>query len=256
MKVLVVGDVVGKLGRQAVARLLPHLKRSLGLDLVIANGENAAGGKGLTPATAQELFQAGADIITSGNHIWAYRDIYAYLDSEPRLLRPLNYPLGSPGSGVYRGRGVAVINLMGRVFMPGDLDCPFRAADQALAQLEGSPVIVVDMHGEATSEKVALAWYLDGRVSAVVGTHTHVSTADARILPKGTAYVTDVGMVGPRDSVIGMGVEEVIQRFLTQLPNPFSPVGRGPAIFNSVLIEVDDVSGHATSIQRLDQEVP
>ncbi len=255
MKFLVIGDVVGKLGRRTVAQLLPDLRRTYAIDVIIANGENAAGGRGLTPATAQEFLQAGVDIITSGNHIWVYPEIYSLLDSDCPILRPLNYPPGTPGRGVYRDDGVAVINLMGRTFMPGDLDCPFRAADAALAALKGIPIVIVDMHGEATSEKAAIAWYLDGRVSAVVGTHTHVATADGRLLPKGTAFISDVGMVGPSHSIIGMEVEAVLQRFLTQLPTRFTVVERGPAIFNSVLIEVDDASGHALAIQRLDREV-
>ncbi len=255
MNVLIIGDIVGKPGRRTVSDLLPELRRTLALDLVIANGENAAGGKGLTEATAEELYEAGVEIITSGNHIWEHREIYPILDSETPILRPLNYPQGSPGRGVLTHNGVAVINVMGRAFMPNHLDCPFRAADAALAQLEGYRTIILDMHAEATSEKVAIAWYLDGRVSAVVGTHTHVPTADPRILPRGTAYVTDIGMVGPRDSVLGVETQAVIQRFLTQLPNRFSTAERGPAVFNSVLVEIDPVSGRATSIQRIDREI-
>jgi metallophosphoesterase (TIGR00282 family) len=255
MKILIIGDVVGKLGRRTVADLVPQIKAEYALDLVIANGENAAGGKGLTVSTAEELFQAGVDIITSGNHIWEHREVYPLLDSQAPILRPLNYPAGAPGRGALTRDGVAVINLMGRVFMPSDVDCPFRSADEVLAQLEGIRVIIVDMHAEATSEKVAMGWYLDGRVSAVVGTHTHVATADARILPRGTAYVTDLGMTGARDAVIGMEVEPVLQRFLTQLPNRFSVVERGPAIFNSVLVDVDEASGRVRQIQRVDREV-
>lgn len=255
MNVLIIGDVVGRLGRRAVACLLPALRRSLQIDLVIANGENAAGGKGLTAATAEELYAAGVDVITSGNHIWEYRELYPILDSESPILRPLNYPRDVPGRGLLTRDGVAVINLQGRTFMPAHLDCPFRAADEALAQLAGCPVIIVDIHAEATSEKVALGWYLDGRVSAVVGTHTHVPTADHRLLPRGTAYVSDVGMVGPRDSIIGVQVQPVIQRFLTQLPVRFSAEERGPAVFNSVLIRIDDASGRAQAIQRIDREV-
>ncbi|MFQ6020155.1 MAG: TIGR00282 family metallophosphoesterase [Dehalococcoidia bacterium] len=255
MKVLLIGDVVGKLGRRTLGQLLPDLRPRYSVDLIIANGENAAGGKGLTVATAEEMFQAGVDIITSGNHIWAHREIFPLLDGDDPVLRPLNYPPGTPGKGVYRHNGVGVINLIGRVFMPGDLDCPFRAADAALASLEGCPIVIVDMHGEATSEKTAIAWYLDGRVSAVVGTHTHVATADARILPKGTAYVTDLGMVGPSHSIIGMDVEAVLQRFLSQLPTRFTVVEKGCTIFNSVLIEIDEATGLALSIQRLDREV-
>lgn len=251
-----IGDVVGSLGRRTVRALLPGLRRELALDVVIANGENAAGGRGLTNATAQELFEAGVDILTSGNHVWEHREVYSLLESEAPILRPLNYPPMVPGHGFLVHQGVGVLNLMGRTFMGMTLDCPFRAADYALARLKAdTAVVIVDMHAEATSEKAALGWYLDGRVSAVVGTHTHVATADARILPQGTAYVTDLGMVGPRDSVIGMEVGPILERFLTQLPIRFSPVERGAAIFNAVLVEVDGGSGQALAIQRVDREL-
>jgi len=256
LKVLMIGDVVGKLGRRTLAHLLPQLRRQYGIDLVVANGENAAGGKGLTLATAQEMLAAGVDVITSGNHIWEYREIYQALDEGHfPILRPHNYPQGAPGRGVWARDGVAVVNLQGRVFMPHHVECPFRTADRLLLELQGTPIIIVDVHAEATSEKVALGWYLDGRVSAVLGTHTHVPTADARILPKGTAYVSDVGMTGARDSVIGMETEAVIERFLTQLPTRFSPQEKGPAVFNAVLVEVEDATGRALSIRRLDCEV-
>jgi metallophosphoesterase (TIGR00282 family) len=255
MKILFVGDVVGRLGRRTMQALLPTLKQETEADLVVANGENAAGGRGLTLTTADELFAAGVDVITSGNHIWEIREIYPLLDSESPILRPLNYPPGVPGRGLLIAHGSAFINLQGRTFMGADTDCPFRAADKALEHLQDVPVIIIDIHAEATSEKAALAWYLDGRVSAVIGTHTHVATADAHVLPKGTAFVTDAGMVGPRDSIIGVEVKPVIERFLTQLPNRFSPVERGPAIFNSVLIDVDEASGRAQSIVRVDREI-
>ena len=255
MRVLLIGDIVGKPGRRTVSQLLPELRRSQRLDLVIANGENAAGGRGVTIPIADALFQSGIDIITSGNHIWEHREIYPLLNSESPILRPLNYPPGTPGRGMLIQDGIVVINLMGRVFMPGDLDCPFRAVDEALASLHDHRIIIVDMHAEATSEKVAMSWHLDGRVSAVVGTHTHVATADPHVLPKGTAYVTDMGMVGPRDSVIGMEVDGVLQRFLTQLPTRFDVAGQGTNIFNSVIIEIDETTGRAMSIERLDREV-
>lgn len=255
MNILVIGDVVGKVGRRAVASLLPGLRREHSLDFVIANGENAAGGKGLTPGTAEELFDAGVEVITSGNHIWHHREVYPLLDSEAPVLRPLNYPQGAPGRGVLSHDGVAVINLIGRTFMPGATDCPFRAADEALADLADARVIIVDMHAEATSEKAALAWYLDGRVSAVIGSHTHIPTADTRVLPKGTAMVTDMGMVGPRDSILGMETSPVIEAFLSQLPTRFTTEERGPVVFNSVLVRVDEKSGRATGIQRIDCEV-
>ncbi|MCH7999907.1 MAG: YmdB family metallophosphoesterase, partial [Chloroflexi bacterium] len=204
---------------------------------------------------ADELFEAGVEIITSGNHIWRYNEIYSYLDSEAPVLRPLNYPKGAPGRGFLCHNGVAVINLMGRTFMPGALDCPFRGADDALANINDCAIVIVDMHAEATSEKAAMAWYLNGRVSAVIGSHTHIPTADARVLPKGTAFVTDVGMVGSRDSILGVMKEPVIDGFLNQLPARFTTDEHGPVVFNSVLIQVDDASGRATDIQRVDREV-
>ncbi len=246
---------MGKVGRRAIACLLPEIRRNHDLDIVIANGENAAGGKGLTPSTADEMFEAGVEIITSGNHIWRYNEIYPYLDSEAPVLRPLNYPEGAPGRGFLCHNGVAVINLMGRTFMPGALDCPFRGADDALANIRDCDIIIVDMHAEATSEKAAMAWYLDGRVSAVIGSHTHIPTADARVLPKGTAFVTDVGMVGSRDSILGVVKQPVIDAFLNQLPTRFTTDEHGPVVFNSVLIQVDEASGRATGIQRIDHEV-
>ena len=255
MKILFIGDVVGRLGRKTVQALLPALRQETEAHVVVINGENSAGGRGLTLATADELFSAGVDVITSGNHVWEMREIYPILDSESPILRPLNYPPGVPGRGLLIAHGAAFINLQGRTFMGVDADCPFRAADKALEGLKDAPVIIVDIHAEATSEKVALAWYLDGRVSAVIGTHTHVATADARVLPKGTAFVTDAGMVGPRDSIIGVAVKPVIQRFLTQLPIRFAPVEKGPAIFNSVLVDVDETSGRAQSIVRIDREI-
>ena len=255
MKILFVGDVMGRLGRKTVQAILPDLRRETKADLVAANGENTAGGRGLTPATAEELFDAGVDVITSGNHVWEIREIYPLLDGESPILRPLNYPPGVPGHGLLIAGGAAFINLQGRTFMGAGVDCPFRAANDALQHLADIPVIIVDIHAEATSEKIALAWYLDGRVSAVIGTHTHVPTADAQVLPKGTAFVTDVGMVGPRHSIIGMEVKPVIERFLTQLPTRFSPVGKGPAIFNSVLVDIDQASGRAQKIARIDREI-
>lgn len=251
MRILMIGDVVGNPGRQAVQMALPGLRQQHHIDLVVANGENAAGGLGLTPETAQDLFDSGVDVITSGNHIWAHKEIIPYLEGEIPVIRPLNYPPGVPGRGYLIKGNCLVINLLGRTFI-GNCDCPFRAMDQLLEDLEHKPpVIIVDFHAEATSEKMALGWYLNGRVSAVLGTHTHVGTVDARVLPRGTAYVTDVGMVGPSESVIGDTIEDVIQRFLTQIPHRLS-VGSGSLMFNSVLIEVDETSGKATSIARVD----
>lgn len=252
-----IGDVIGRPGREAVGRILPGLRRERGVDLVIANGENAAGGFGLTVETASELLDAGVDVITSGNHIWDKKEFIPYLD-EARgdglpVLRPANYPQ-APGVGVLRRKGAAVINLMGRVFMP-QTDCPFRAADRVLAELRGegeSAVVIVDFHAEATSEKQAMGWYLDGRVSGVFGTHTHVGTVDARVLPGGTAYLTDVGMTGPADSVIGSDVGDVLRRFLTAVPNNLS-VAKGPCVFNAALADIDAETGRARWVERVDR---
>lgn len=255
LNVLFIGDIVGKLGRRTVAAVLPEVKAAHAIDFVIANGENTAGGRGLTPATAAELFDMGVDVITSGNHIWENREIYPSLDSDPRILRPMNYPDEAPGTGVYQRDGIAVLNAMGRTFMGINIDDPFRSLDRAIDELDDTRMIFVDFHAEATSEKIALGHYLDGRVSAVVGTHTHVPTSDTRVLPGGTAYVTDLGMVGAINSVLGMETKPVIEKFLTQLPTRFGPVDKGPAAFNAVLVRVDSDSGRATGIERLDRDV-
>ena len=248
-----IGDAVGRPGRRALSVLVPKLRRELAIDVVIANGENAAAGRGLTLNSAEEMFAAGVDIITSGNHIWDQKEIINHLDGDLPIVRPLNYPAGAPGRGIIEHKGITVINLQGRVFMT-NIDCPFRAADAALASLPPNSVVIVDMHAEATSEKVATGWYLDGRVSAVLGTHTHVATADARILPKGTAFVCDVGMTGAKDSIIGDDVDCVIRRFLTAMPVRLE-VATGPdLILNSVLIEVDEETGRARRVQRVDRE--
>jgi len=259
MRLLFLGDVVGKPGRRAVVEAVPHLVATSGAEFVIANCENASGGVGVDPRAASELLKAGVDVLTSGNHIWAKRDIIDYLRDSDVLLRPLNFVSGSPGRGftVKRSRSgveVGVVNLIGRVFM-GNYDCPFRAVDAALETLRPrARVVIVDMHGEATSEKVAMGWYLDGRVSAVVGSHTHVQTADERILPQGTAYLSDAGMCGPRDSVIGVKRELVLDRFLSQMPTRFE-VATGPALLQGALIDVDEASGRATTITRVQQTV-
>ncbi len=249
-----VGDVIGRPGRRAVRALLPGLRQEYAIDLIIANGENAAGGIGITTKTADELFESDVDVITSGNHIWAQREIIPTLDSSPAILRPLNYPQGVPGHGYFIKGEAMVVNLIGRTFI-GNFDCPFRAIDQLLEDLADRkpPVIIVDFHAEATSEKVAMGWYLDGRVSAVLGTHTHVGTVDARLLPKGTAHITDVGMTGPLDSVIGDDINTVLTRFLTQLPYRIS-VGKGNVILNSVLVEIEETTGRAKHIKRIDRE--
>jgi 2',3'-cyclic-nucleotide 2'-phosphodiesterase len=253
MLILAVGDVIGKPGRRALARFLPEIKRQYGVDFTIVNAENVAGGIGVTPDTATDLIDAGADVLTSGNHVWAQKDILPVLDSEMPLIRPLNYPPGVPGRGYFITRGVMVVNLIGRTFI-GNFECPFRTMDALLEQVQDKPpVVVVDFHAEATSEKVALGRYLDGRVSAVLGTHTHVGTIDARILPGGTAYVTDIGMTGPIDSVIGDDTDNVIQRFLTQLPHRMS-AGKGKTTVNAVLVRVDNATGRATAIERIQRE--
>ena len=254
MLVLVIGDVIGRPGRRAVGKLLPAISEQYEVDLVVANVENIAGGIGVTSATAQELLKAGVDVLTSGNHIWAEREIIPYLDGEMPILRPLNYPPGVPGRGYLLSGQVMVVNLIGRTFM-SNFDCPFRTMDKLLGELKPKPpIIIVDFHAEATSEKVALGRYLDGRVSAVLGTHTHVGTIDAQLLPQGTAYVTDIGMTGPLDSIIGDDIEAVTRRFLTMIPYRLS-VGKGRVVFNAVLVRVDEASGRAVSIERISQEV-
>ena len=254
MRVLAIGDIIGKPGRKAVRAILPVLHREYDIHLVIGNGENCAGGLGITPNTAQELFDSGIDVITTGNHVWNKKEIIPYLNGDSALLRPLNYPPGNPGCGYLSKGGVLVVNLIGRTFI-GNYDCPFRAMDRLLAELEDIPkAIVVDFHAEATSEKVAMGRYLDGRVSAVVGTHTHVGTVDAHILPEGTAYVTDIGMVGPTDSVIGDDRDSVIERFLSQVPARLS-VGKGQVSFDGILVDIDVKTGKALSITRIRRTV-
>jgi len=248
-----IGDICGRPGRRLVRALLPELRRQHGADLVVANGENSAGGVGITADVAEEILQAGVDVLTGGNHTWHNREAYALLDGHPRLLRPANYPAGAPGRGALTmdtsaGR-IGILNLQGRVFM-GELDDPFRTADEQVESLRReTPVILVDFHAEATSEKIAMGWHLDGRVSAVIGTHTHVQTADERILPQGTAYITDVGMTGPRDGIIGMDRQSILEHFLTGLPVRFT-VARGAVQLNGVALEVDG-DGRARHIERI-----
>ena len=260
LRCMIIGDIIGKPGRLAVVANLRDLRAELDLDLVVANGENLAAGAGLTPSLAEELFANGVDVITSGNHIWDKREIYDYLDSGRPVLRPMNYPDDAPGKGwllatLPDGDRVAVINVMGRVFM-NQLDSPFAAMDSLLDEAAEPlpPVRIVDFHCEITSEKNAMGWYLDGRVTAVLGTHTHVPTADARLLPKGTAYISDVGMTGPRDSVIGFSLETVLPRFLSHLPTRFA-VAEGPVSFNAVVVEADRASGRALSISQLQRVI-
>ncbi len=253
-----VGDVVGRPGRQAVKRVLPELRRELGLDFVVVNGENAAGGFGITEGTADELLAAGADVLTGGNHTFDKQEVIPFIDGETPILRPANYPAEAPGRGYLRAGPVAVINLQGRVFMPEGLDSPFTVVDSILDEIADSApkAILVDFHTEATSEQAAMGWRLDGRVSAVVGTHTHVATADARILPRGSAFVTDLGMTGPLNSIIGSRVDDVLYRFLTAMPRRLNVEERlGPMQFNSVFIETDDLTGLAAHIERVDRVI-
>ena len=255
MKLLFVGDIVGRPGRYALTHALGRLVDRHCVDLVIANGENAAAGFGLTAEVAREIFDAGVDVITSGNHIWDKKEIFAFFEKEPRLLRPANYPPGLPGKGggVFKTAGgvpIGVINLEGRAFM-NNLDCPFRAADALIDEISAqAKIIFVDFHAETTSEKISLGYYLDGRISAIIGTHTHVQTADERILPGGSAYLTDVGMTGSRDSVIGIRKEEAIERFLTQLPIRFEVAKKDPWLC-AVLVTIDEGSGKAQAIERI-----
>ncbi|OGF66026.1 MAG: metallophosphoesterase [Candidatus Fischerbacteria bacterium RBG_13_37_8] len=255
MNILFIGDIIGKPARKALPDFLSEVSKAHTVDFMIANGENLAGGVGITKETAEEIFSLGINVLTTGNHIWAKKEAVALLNSEKRLLRPLNYPEQCPGNGYVvledsSGHKIAIINAMGRVYIQS-LDCPFKAIEAVLPSLnKHTKIIIVDIHAEATSEKKALGWFLDGRVSAIVGTHTHVQTADETILPQGTAYVTDVGMVGPYDSVIGMDKKNALSRFLTQIPERLE-VAKGPCIFNAVIISIDEKSGHSTSIKRI-----
>jgi len=260
LTVLCVGDVFGDPGRRAVHTLLPKLRKQYDVDLAVVNVENAAAGYGVTPEIARAFLSDGVDVMTSGNHTWDRKEIIEYIVKENLLLRPANYPLGTPGAGsvvVKAGpHKVGVLNVMGRVFFPQHLDCPFRKADEEVARLrQDTPIIVVDAHCEATSESQALGWYLDGRVSAVVGTHRHVQTADERVLTQGTAYITDLGMTGPVDSVIGVDPELAIGRFLTQMPNRFVPA-KGPVALHGVVIRIDPETGKALGIERLRVPAP
>lgn len=254
MKVLFIGDIIGEPGRKMVKESLPRLLQAHVPDLVIANGENAAGGFGITPDIADELFSLGIHVLTSGNHVWDKKEIEPWLSKQDRLVRPANYPAETPGSGsvlVSTDRGkAAVLNLEGRVFM-SNLEDPFRVAEREVERLrKDTRIIIIDFHAEATSEKAALAWHLDGKVTAVLGTHTHVQTADERVLPGGTAFMTDVGMTGPTDSVIGVKKEDAITRFLTQRPHRFE-IPKSPAHLDAAVIEVDMRSGRAKSIERI-----
>ena len=258
MRVLLIGDIVGQPGRAAIGALLPVLKKEEALDFVIANAENAAGGSGVTPKIADELFGYGVDVMTTGDHIWNRREIYDYLDKNERLLRPANYPKGAPGYGSCvvdkNGVKVGVINIAGRVFMDS-IECPFRVVREEIARVEPKTrIIFVDIHAEATSEKVALGWYLDGVVTCLFGTHTHIQTADEKVLSKGMAYITDLGMPGPYDSVIGRRIDQILERFITQRPMRLEMAEENIQLAGAV-VDVDESTGKARSIKRVQKKM-
>lgn len=255
VKVLFIGDIVGSIGRDAVAKYLPRLRKKYAVDIVIANGENAAAGRGITRNIYQDLLQMGVDVITMGNHTWDNKEIFDFIETADYLIRPANFSVAAPGKGIVQvsknGVTLSVINLHGRVFLPPHED-PFAVAEALVASArEVSPLVFVDFHAEATSEKIALGWHLDGRVSAVVGTHTHVQTADARIYPGGTAYITDVGMTGPYDEILGMTKESVIYRFQTNMPTRFEVPKKGRDVLSGFFVEIDDRSGKAIACERI-----
>ena len=260
MKILFIGDIVGEPGRRAIKELLPNIAKRERIDFVIANGENAAGGSGITPALADELFGYGIDALTTGDHIWKRKEILERIDADRRILRPANYPKGAPGFGstVIKSESgdveVGVISLLGRVFMQ-PVECPFRVAKEEIEKIKNKArVIIVDIHAEATSEKIALGWYLDGEVSAIIGTHTHVQTADEKILPNGTAFISDAGMTGPFDSVIGRKKEQILTRFITQMPARFE-TAEGDIQLHGVVVDIDDKTGKAESIKRIQEKL-
>ena len=254
MKILLVGDVCGRPGRAAFQKYTQQLRRDHKIDLVIVNGENSAGGKGISRKALDALYHAGADIVTSGNHIWDNKEVMGLIDQEPFLVRPANYPEGAPGKGwciyPFRAKNIGVVNLSGRAFMP-PMDCPFQKMEDILRELrEQCDIIILDMHAETTSEKMAMGWYLDGRVSIVVGTHTHIQTADERILPEGTAYITDLGMTGPWNSVLGVKKECILQKFTTCRPVRFD-LADGPNVYSGLLVELDDSTNRAIAVERI-----
>lgn len=254
MNVLFIGDIVGNPGRKAAKEMIQKLKKEMRIDFCIANGENSAGGSGITYVVAQELYKSGIDAITLGNHTWSKREITNFIDSDARIVRPANYPAELPGRGsaIISGENakIGVVNLLGRVYMDS-IDCPFKAAEREIEHLKNFvKVVLVDMHAEATSEKSAMAWHLDGRVSCVLGTHTHVQTADERILPCGTAYISDVGMTGPYDGIIGVNRDIVIEKFITHMPLKFE-IAHGPVQFNAVYLEIDEKTGKTENIRRI-----
>jgi metallophosphoesterase (TIGR00282 family) len=260
VKILFIGDIVGEPGRRAVAVLVPKLRAENRIDVVIANGENSAGGSGITPATAAEILAAGVDVITSGDHLWDQKEVSQLLHNEPRFVRPINYPPGTAGNGstIIQPSGfppVGILNVQGRTFLPA-LEHPFLTMDREVNRLRSqAPILFVDVHAEATSEKIAMGRFLDGRVSAVIGTHTHVQTADEQIFPGGTAFLCDAGFTGPHESILGREIEPIIKRFLTQTPQRFS-VASGNILLQGALIEVDENSGRALSIRRISEPLP
>ena len=255
MRVMLVGDVIGRPGRKAFRENVQKLRKEKNIDVVIVNGENSASGKGLTRNSLDELYSGGADIVTTGNHVWDKKDVMEFIDSEPFLIRPANYPEGTPGKGFclypFKAKTIGVMNLSGRSFMPA-LDCPFQKVDEMLKELQGEcDMLFLDFHAETTSEKMAMGWYLDGRVNAVVGTHTHIQTSDARMLPRGTAYITDLGMVGPLNSVLGVKTDKIIYKFTTGLPVRFEVEESGPQVFSGVIVETDDKTNATTGIEPI-----
>ncbi len=254
MKIMLVGDVVGRPGRDAFQKYTSKLRQEKNIDLVVVNGENSAGGKGITRKSMSALYHAGADIITSGNHVWDKKDVLEFIDQEPFLIRPANYPEGAPGKGYciypFKAKNIGVMNLSGRAFMQ-DMDCPFQKAEEILREMKAEcDIILLDFHAETTSEKMAMGWYLDGRVNAVVGTHTHIQTADERILPQGTAYITDLGMVGPWNSVLGVKKDIILKKFTTALPVRFE-LEEGPNAYSALVVEIDDKTNSTLAIERI-----
>lgn len=254
MRIMLTGDVVGRPGRRAFREYTPRLRSEKGIDVVIVNGENAAGGKGLTRRALDELYSGGADIVTSGNHIWDKKDVLEFIDREPFLIRPANYPEGTPGKGSciypFKAKNIGVLNLSGRTFMP-PMDCPFQKAEGILREMTPDcDILLLDFHAETTSEKMAMGWYLDGRVNAVVGTHTHIQTADERLLPRGTAYLTDLGMVGPWNSVLGVDADRIIYKFTTGMPVRFE-LAEGPCVYSAAIVEIDDRTNRTSGIERI-----
>jgi metallophosphoesterase (TIGR00282 family) len=259
MNIMMIGDIYGQPGRRTAAHYIPLLKEKYNLDLIIANGENSAGGVGITAKVLEELLEMGIDCITTGNHVWDKKEVFDFIDTENNLIRPANYPPGTPGKGYHilsiEDRKVAIINLLGRVFMP-PIDCPFRTVNQILSEIKDTcEIIIIDFHAEATSEKLALGYYLDGQVSCIAGTHTHIQTADERILPQGTAYISDIGMVGSLHSILGVDKEPVIKKFLTGLPTKFTVATGSETIFCAVMITIDSYTNKVVHITRIQENL-